>query len=127
MTNPPNAEPSAKPNWIKEVFMLRAMSGFRGTSVTRSSCWAGEILHVATIKIIKTKINTKRLLPDSANKRSVAACNSNPNQMVKREPFASANCPPTFEPTKLQIPARNRMPLISVIERVDVACKNGVI
>lgn len=127
MTNPPNADPSAKPNWIKEVFMLRAMSGFRGTSVTRRSCWAGEILQVATIKIIKIKINTKRLIPASANKRSVTACNSNPKQMVKREPFASANYPPTLEPRKLQMPAKNRMPLISVIERGDVACKKGVI
>jgi len=82
MTTPPNPDPSAKPNWMKEVFTLRAMSGFRGTSVTRYSCWAGQILQVDNIKIIKIKINTKRLTPARANKRRVAPCNRSPRQIV---------------------------------------------
>ncbi len=127
MTSPPNPDPSAKPNWMKEVFTLRAMSGFRGTRVTSNSCWAGEILQVANIKIIKTKINTKRLAPARAIKRRVTPCNRSPRQIVNFDPFASANCPPTLDPTKLQIPARNRTPLIWVMERGDVACKKGVI
>ncbi|MNP18608.1 hypothetical protein D3C76_1110980 [compost metagenome] len=127
MTNPPNPDPSAKPNWMNEVFTLRAMSGFRGARVTRYSCWAGEILHVANIKIIKTKIKTNRLTPARANKSSVVPCNRSPRQMVNFDPFASASCPPSFDPTKLQMPARNRTPLISVMEREDVACKKGVI
>ncbi len=72
MTSPPNPDPSAKPNWMNEVFTLRAMSGFRGARVTRYSCWAGEMLHVANIKIINTKINTQRLTPARANKRIAA-------------------------------------------------------
>lgn len=71
MISPPNPDPSAKPNWMKEVFTLRAMSGFRGTSVTRYSCWAGEILQVANIKIIKIKIKTKKLKPARANKEEL--------------------------------------------------------
>lgn len=47
--------------------------------------------------------------------------------MVNSDPFASANCPPNLDPTKLQMPAKNRTPLISVMEREEVACKKGVI
>ncbi len=102
MTIPPNPDPSAKPNWMNEVFTLRVMSGFRGARVTRYSCWAGEILHVANIKII----NTKRLTPARANKRRVAPCNVSPRHMVNVDLFASANCPPTLDSTKLQMPAK---------------------
>lgn len=105
MTNPPNPDPSAKPNWMNEVFTLRAMSGFRGARVTRYSCCTGEILHVANIKIIKTKIKTNKLTPARANKSSVVPCNRSPRQMVNFDPFASASCPPSFDPTKLQMPA----------------------
>lgn len=127
MTSPPNPDPSANPNWMNEVFKLRAISGFRGASLTRYSCWAVEILHVANIKIMNTNMNTKRFTPIIANNRRVTPCNRSPRQMVNFDPFASANCPPTLDPTKLHVPARNRTPLISLKEREDVACKKGVI
>ncbi len=85
------------------------------------------MLQVANIKIIKTKINTMILTPARVNKRSIAPCNRSPIQIVNFDPFVSANCPPTLDPMKLQIPARNKTPLISVMEREDAACKKGVI
>ncbi|MNW64196.1 hypothetical protein D3C74_424570 [compost metagenome] len=85
------------------------------------------MLHVANINIISTRISKIRCAPVTANNRSVRPCNTNPRKMVNFDPLASASCPPNLEPIKLQIPAKNKIRLISVMVSDEVVCKNGVI